>query len=47
MYPQKLAAYTQDSLLRENTSGGLFLYVKRILKDLLLFKVVKKVLTSL
>ena len=46
MRPRKLAAHAQNNLLQENTSGGLFLYVKRVLKDLnykkFLFTVVKK-----
>ena len=49
--PRKFAAHLQDTLLRENTSGGLRLDVKRILKDLncekFLFTVVKRNLLTL
>ena len=42
---RKFAARPQNTLLRENTSGGLLLHVKKILKDLnykrFLFTVVK------
>ena len=44
--PRKFAAHAQNNLLQENTFGGLFLYVKRVLKDLnykmFLITVVKK-----
>ena len=46
MHPQKSAPYSEHTLLQKNTSGGLLVYVKRILIDLnykkLLFTVVKK-----
>ena len=34
MHPWKFAAHAQNDPLQENTSGGLFLYVKRDLKNL-------------
>ena len=45
MRPQKITAYTHNNLPQGNTSSGLFLYVKRVLRDLnykiLLFTFVK------
>ena len=49
--PGKFAAYSQNTLLQENTSFGLLRHVKRILEDLnykkSLFTVVKKNLLTL
>ena len=45
MHPRKFAAHPQITLFQENSSGGAFLYVKRVIKDLnckKLFTVVKK-----
>ena len=49
--PRKLAAHLQNTLVWENTLGGLLLHVKRILKDLnyktFLFTVLKRNLLML
>ena len=49
--PRKSASHLQNTPLRENTSGGLLLHVKRILKDLnyekFLFTVVKRNLLAI
>ena len=46
MRPRKFPAHPQNTRLQENTSGGLILHVKRILKDLIyekfLFTLVKR-----
>ena len=50
MLSLKFTAYPQNTFLQENTSGGLVLYVRRILKDLnykkLLLTVVKRKLLT-
>ena len=51
MRPQEAIPHLQNTYLQENTSGGLLVYVKRVLKDLnyekLLFTVVKRNLLTL